>query len=264
MIAGFKQFSPTSPTDDAVLFSFSKMGMIERDFGPGANVDGVNIFGAPRKPSIFFDVEILKDGRILAAGVAKDRLLIVRLRADGAFDRSYGRGGKLVFLPTRKAGWAAARDIELDRKGRILVAGYASPQNPITQAEYGLVLRLKGNGRLDKSFASSGATRVYATPRRGYRSTRLYGLTLDTKGGIWVTGSAGQSPRSKRHAIAVRYLTTGRKDPRFFKRGLLNLGLGQASVGTSTVRSGRKMIIAGRFDLDDEERFFIKRFLPSR
>lgn len=260
LVAGFKQYSPTGPTDDAVLFSFSESGRIERNFGPGENVDGVSILGAPRQPSVFFDVELLDNGRILAAGIIKDRLFVVKFLADGTFDRSFGQGGRVVFLPDRKASWAAARDLELDRRGRILVAGYASPKDPESSAGYGLVIRLRNNGRLDRTFASKGVARVYATPRRGYRSTRLYDLAIDEKGGIWTAGSAGQAARSERHAIVVRRLSDGRKDSKFFKNGLLSLTVGEASVGTSTIRSGRKMTVAGRFDLGDEERFFVKKF----
>jgi uncharacterized delta-60 repeat protein len=264
LIAGFKQFSPTGPTDDAVVFSFSERGSIERDFGPGKNVDGINVFGAPGKPSVFFDVRVLDNGKILAAGVIKDRLLVVRLRANGSFDRTFGRGGRIALWPDRATGWAAARDLEVDRKGRVLVAGYASPKRPEADAGFGLVLRFRSDGRLDRSFAAGGIARSYATSRRGARSTRLYALAVDARGGIWATGSAGPAARNKRHAVAVRFLPDGKKDPRFFKRGLLNLKTGESGVGTSIFRFNQKMVIAGRFDLGEEELFFVKRYAYSR
>ena len=264
LVAGFKQYSPTGQTDDAALFSFSKAGKIERNFGQGENVDGLNIFGAHGKPSDFFDVDVLDDGRILAAGIIRNSLLVMKLHANGTFDRSFGKGGKVVYLPDRKARWAAAREFAVDKKGRILVAGYGSPKNPDVKAQYGLVIRLRRDGRLDKTFASRGTARLFATANGGYRSTRLYDLALDEGGGIWVTGSAGPDLRSKRHAIIVRYRSNGRKDPKFFNKGLLSLRIGEASVGYTTIRSGRKISVSGRYDVGDEERFFVKRFVSSR
>lgn len=263
LVAGFKQYSPTGPTDDAALFSFSPTGQIEQSFGQGENVDGVNIFGALRKPSIFFDVDVLDNGRILAAGMIRGRLLVVKLRANGFYDRSFGHGGKVVYLPDREARWATAREIEVDRKGRVLVVGYASPKNPTSSAGYGLVIRLRKDGRFDRSFAAKGTARLYATARLGNRSTRLYSVAVDQDGGIWTTGSAGRVPRGTRHAILLRYLPDGQKDPKFFNRGLRKIRPGEASVGTSIIRADRKMVASGRYDLDDEERFFVSRFVTS-
>lgn len=264
LVAGFKQYSPTGPTDDAALFSYSRTGSIERDFGQGENVDGLNIFGAPRKPSIFFDVDVLENGQILVAGMIRYRLLVVKLHADGTYDRSFGRGGKFAFLPDRKTKWASARAVEVDRKGRVLVVGYASPKSPESKDGYGLTIRLRSNGELDRSFGKNGVVRLYATPNLGVRSTRVYDVQSDAKGGIWVTGSAGRQDRDERRAVAVRLLPNGGKDTRFFRNGVMKIDLGEGSVGTSLIRRGKKMYLSGRYDQGSEERFFLKRFAFKR
>jgi hypothetical protein len=43
---------------------------------------------------IFHAVAQLADGRVIAAGTADDRILVVRFRADGALDRSFGKGSR--------------------------------------------------------------------------------------------------------------------------------------------------------------------------
>ena len=159
---------------------------------------------------------------------------------------------------------ALARDLELDRKGRILVAGFAVPKDFEKGTGFGLVLRLRKNGQLDRSFGSNGIARLYATPRLGARYTRLYDIQTDNKGGIWVTGSAGPQPRNQRRAVIARYLPNGKKDPEFFKNGVLNIRMGDGSVGSSLVRAGEKMYLSGRYDQGDQERFFVKRLMPSR
>lgn len=259
-VAAFKQLRQTGRTDDGALYSFSESGRLVRDFGPGNNVDSVNVLGAPGKASYLFDVDLLPGGRILVCGTVKNRLLLMRLNADGSRDRSFGKGGQVSWLlPGDGLAWASARDMEIDRQGRILVTGSTDPIDP-SDAAYGLVMRFQKNGRFDRSFGDDGVTRLYATPTRGVgRRTSLYDVTVDSKGGIWVAGSAGLEDRNQRRAIAVRYLTNGRKDPDFFRKGVLRIRLGDGSVGTATLRDGRGIYLSGRYDHGDQERFFLKR-----
>ena len=185
----------------------------------------------------------------------------MRLQADGSPDRSFGKSGRIILLPGGKKATLAAisRDMERDRKGRIVLAGFVYPRDA-AKADYGLIMRFRKNGRLDRSFGSNGSVRLYATPRKGEeRSTRLYDLTIDPKGGIWVAGSAGRSARDGRHAIVARLLPNGRKDRRFFKKGLLKIKLGEGSTGSAVLREGQKIYVSGRYDHGDQERFFLKR-----
>ena len=261
LVAAFKQLRQSGRTDDAALYSFSAGGRVIRDFGPGENVDSVNVLGAPRKPSYFFDVELLPDGRILVSGTNKNRLFLMRLLSDGSRDRSFGRGGQVSWLPPgNKTFWATTRDMELDRKGRIVLAGSVDPRDP-SDAAYGLVLRFSRNGRFDRSFGTNGVVRLFGTPMSGVgRRTSLYGVSVDSWGGIWVTGSAGKVAPAEREAVVVRYETNGRKDSAFFRKGVLRIGLGEGSVGTGLLRVGPRIYMAGRYYRGSQERFFLKRF----
>jgi uncharacterized delta-60 repeat protein len=266
LVGGFQQRYDTGRTDDGALFAFNSDGTLDDHFDQGPLYSTVDIFGAPGKPSDVFDVDLLPGGRILLSGTRKNRLWLMRLRQNGAPDRSFGKNGQVTMLPGGKKRTLAAvpRDLEVDNKGRLLVTGFTSPKDFENDTGYGLVMRFRKNGRLDKSFGSNGIVRLYGTAKRGERTTRLYDIQTDTKGGIWVIGSAGQSPRNKRRAITVRYLRNGKKDPRFFKKGVLNTGLGDGSVGTALIRAGKKMYLSGRYDQGSTEGFFIKRFTPTR
>lgn len=265
LVGGFNQIQTTGRTDDGALFRFTSGGKIDKDFGPGKDLTAVSVLGAPGKASDVFDVDLLANGRILLSGVSKNRLWVMKLRANGLRDNSFGSGGQVFALPGGKKStlWAAARDLEVDSHGRILIAGYATPKNTKTHAGYGVVMRLTSSGHRDKKFGSKGLVRVLATHQAGDRFTRLYDIQTDSHGGIWVTGSAGRSPRNSRHAITVRYLPNGKKDRRFFQNGVMKLHLGDGSMGTSLSRTGHQIYLAGRYDHGNEESFFLER-LGSR
>lgn len=262
VVGAFKQMPQTGRTDDGTLLGFKADGGIDQTFAGGKAVD---ILGAPGKPSNVFDLKILRHGGILASGVVRNRLIVMRLRSDGSYDQSFGRGGRVVLLPggNKRTLWAAARSVEQDRKGRILVTGDASQVDFEEKASYGLIIRLRPNGKLDRSFGSKGIVRLYATRKYGRYSTRLYDVEIDRAGGIWVAGSAGGSPRSERRAITARYLPNGKRDRSFFKRGIFRLQMGDNNLASTLVRDGRQMYLSGRFDQGDEEHFFLKRFLPT-
>jgi hypothetical protein len=190
----------------------------------------------------------------------------MKLRKDGTRDRSFGSGGQVIMMPggTRRTLSAVPRDVEIDRKGRILLTGFTSPKDFENHPGFGLVMRFRSNGDLDRSFGKIGVVRLYATPKAGERTTRLYNIQTDAEGGIWVTGSAGRQARDERRAVVVRLLANGRKDTRFFSNGVTRIQLGQGSVGTGLIRQGEKMYLSGRYDQGSQERFYIKRLQPTR
>lgn len=263
VVGAFKQMPQNGRTDDGALLGFDADGGIDQTFAGGKAVD---ILGAPGKPSNVFDVKILRNGRILASGVVRNRLIVMRLRSDGSYDQSFGKGGRVVLLPggKKKTLWAAARSIDQDRKGRIVIAGDASQVDFEERASYGLIIRLRSNGKLDRSFGSNGIARLYATRKYGRYTSRLYDIEIDRAGGIWVAGSAGGSLRNERRAITARYLPNGKKDRSFFKRGIFKLQMGDNSLGSTLVRDGRQMYLSGRFDQGTQEHFFLKRFSPTK
>jgi hypothetical protein len=126
-----------------------------------------------------------------------------------------------------------------------------------------VTVRFKRGGKLDRSFGKNGVAKLRATKPNGRRTTVLYDTAIDRNGGIWVTGSAGDEFSGElRRAVTVRYLPNGKRDRRFFKKGLLGDQIGTASLGGVLMRDGRRMYLGGRFDRGEEEGVFMRRFRP--
>lgn len=98
------------------------------------------------------------DGKTIVIGALDgDRILwIVRLNTDGSVDSGYGYNG----LAVRSFGTASQfvngvpLSAQIDRYGRLLVAGYAT--NPLSNDRYIAVWRIDPNGIFDTTFGGSG------------------------------------------------------------------------------------------------------------
>ncbi|MGK2954185.1 MAG: hypothetical protein ACSLFI_00710 [Solirubrobacterales bacterium] len=235
----------------------------ERDFTFGGH-KGLRVPSAGRKHSYLLDVEVLPNGQILAAGAKSNRFLVIKLREDGSYVRSFGNDGRAVFGPESKVcrcslGWG----MDLDKEGRIVVTGVVRPPN-FDEAGYGATVRFTKDGHLDRSFGEKGVTRLYATRNHGGYTTNLYDNAIDSKGGIWVTGSAGPEFNGNRRAVTARYLPSGKIDKSFFKQGRLITRLGESASGWQTFAEGPRVYLLGRYNLEGQERQFLKRFVPQR
>jgi len=126
----------------------------------------------------------LPDGRILAAGVATERLgnpalALARLSPEGALDRSWDGDG-LALARARDA--SVATDVLLDPEGRAVTAGHASTGN-----DYAFALaRFDGAGALDAGFGGG----VVLTSFPGTRMARATALARQADGKLVVAGIA--------------------------------------------------------------------------
>lgn len=126
--------------------SFSRDGRQTVNFGRDRE-DGANA------------VALQRDGRIVAAGMSRTgrvgptRFAVVRLTRNGALDRSFGRGGKVLTRPAPLGGHANA--VLIQPEGLILVGGLAVEERTYHSSNWAL-LRYRANGRLDRSFGRAG------------------------------------------------------------------------------------------------------------
>jgi len=131
--------------------SFGKGGLALLGFGPGLRC-------------IANQIAFQRDGRIVFAGYLRGRpneehveaFALMRMRADGARDRGFGRGGVAVVRPAPRS---VASSLAIEGNGRILVAGKTFGKSGKTRE---LLFRFTRQGRIDRSFG-----------RRGMVSTRL-------------------------------------------------------------------------------------------
>ena len=126
----------------------------------------------------------LPDGRILAAGVATERLgnpamALARVSPEGALDRSWDGDG-LALARARDA--SVATDVLLDPEGRAVAAGHASTGN-----DYAFALaRFDGSGALDAGFGGG----VVLTSFPGTTMARATALARQADGKLVVAGIA--------------------------------------------------------------------------
>jgi uncharacterized delta-60 repeat protein len=102
--------------------------------------------------TVVYDTTPQSDGKVIGVGTARQpdgrkKLVVFRLRPDGALDPDFGLGG-LVVLSDGSTSREAGYSVVIDPDGRIVVAG--------ERAGKLLVARLAANGTLDAAFGSGG------------------------------------------------------------------------------------------------------------
>jgi uncharacterized delta-60 repeat protein len=120
--------------------------------------DGVRTIAFARGQAYAYDVAF-RGGRIYICGQvytgasAPADVVVVRLDAAGAFDPGFGFGGKRVYkVPDGSAGDDFANKILPVADGRFVLAGGVGS----SQGFNTLVMRIHGDGRLDRSFKGDG------------------------------------------------------------------------------------------------------------
>jgi uncharacterized delta-60 repeat protein len=154
-------------------------------------------------------VAVRPDGRILLAGWGAygrgldlyENVVLLQYLPDGTLDPDFGDGG-VVIVNTTEEGYDEAADLVIQGDGKAVVVGMSSWQ-------FGLVMRVLPDGRLDPSFGQQGLVKT-ALP--GLYSANLWtGVALQPDGRIVTSGLWCYSTRTTngtrecRFAIA-RYL----------------------------------------------------------
>lgn len=172
--------------NSALVARYTTTGTLDGTFGTG----GATVI-SPGLNSLFYDLTITTGNGIVAAGVADDiNTISARFDSSGAIDGTYGSGGVADVL---FANTSAARAVNLDSNGNIVLAGYSCSDV--------LWVRLDTNGDLDFTFADDGilfdpqgfpcpGTTVGPTGPTG--STGITGATGNT-GSTGATGNTGNT-----------------------------------------------------------------------
>ena len=154
MIAG--TLSKFRPHESTAIYRYRADGSPDRSFGRGGRLI---LFGPGRRRSAARALVAQPDGRVLIAGSmglhpgrhAGGRVAwLARLLPDGRLDRSFGSGG----WATLPAGLARLEAV-VPSGGGILAGGQSPRGGKITET----LLRLRTDGRPDRSFGRGGAAR---------------------------------------------------------------------------------------------------------
>jgi uncharacterized delta-60 repeat protein len=184
-------------------------------------------------------IAVQRNGRPVVAGQATvggtDRLALVRYLPNGTPDPAFGGGDGIVTTPINQG--AIAFDVEVQKNGRILVAGGTQVGGPgsIRVA----VVRYRPNGSLDPSFGSGGITRL-----RVGKFAVAFALALASHGRIVIAGVSN----AKVSGFAARLTRAGRRDHGFGGGdGLVRSNFRQAFsyITDVAVQRNGKIVLAG-------------------
>jgi len=194
---------------DLAFVRYTSTGALDSSFSD----DGIQTVDVGTFDSVA-GVAVQTDGKVVAAGRGEAGFTLVRLRADGSLDPTFGSGG-IVDTPI---GDPSVRDeasaVTLLGDGRILVAGTAD-YDYRAQTDFALV-RYLPSGELDPSFGSGG---IVVTPSAG--DDVAGGMALTPSGAIIVAGYGGGGAFR-----LVRYLRSGALDPGFGRAGIVTTQIG--------------------------------------
>jgi uncharacterized delta-60 repeat protein len=207
--------------NDWGLVRLTSDGKLDKSFGNGGKVT-TNFSGTDWAEA----VALQNDGKIVVVGNGGDDFGVARYLSNGQLDTSFGEGGK---IRVNFAGVDTARDVVIQRDGKIIVVGAAN-----NEMDFG-VMKLLSNGKLDTSFGEGGKIK---TNFSGVDWAEAVGLQSDGK--IVVAGRGGDD-----FAVA-RYLTNGKLDTSFGDRGKTRVNF--AAVDTArdvAIQLDGKILVVG-------------------
>ena len=216
-------------TRDFAFVRYTSSGALDTSFsGDGIQTVDVALFDSVAA------VAVQPDRKIVAAGRAGTGFTVVRLRADGSLDPTFGSGG-IVNTPI---GDPALQDeasaLALLGDGRILVAGTADYEYPFP-TDFALA-RYLPDGRLDESFGLDG---VVVTETPGEQVARA--LALTPTGGVVVVGYGDRGFK------IARYGPGGALDSTFGMGGVVSTQIGTlySDAHGAWVQADGKVVVGG-------------------
>jgi uncharacterized delta-60 repeat protein len=205
-------------------------GRLDSSFGPDGRV--TTDFGANRQ--VIWDLAVLPDDRILAAGTIEGDFVVARYSADGQLDTSFGMGGRAA-IDFDAGSHDELGAMALQRDGRIVLCG------TVYYRGVGMA-RLTADGRLDASFGTRGIAIHDLGSDAGGAD-----VAVQPDGRIVVVGTARS--RSEYDMVVARFDAVGRIDGTFATGGVAALGFGlprSSGAGSATgVMPDGRIVAAG-------------------
>jgi uncharacterized delta-60 repeat protein len=240
--------------ETSVLVRVSADGILDSGFGVGGKV--LIDFGLP---SHSHSVAIQSDGNIVVTGetyTTADGGLFATARVlpNGAFDTSFGTGGKVT--QTMGSG-ANAHSLVLQSDGRILLGGYAALTDS-GKAGF-IVSRLLSNGTPDASFGSNG----YTTVSVGEGNNYCHALMQQSDGKIILAGSAMTT--TNYDFSLVRFNSDGMVDNSFGTNGIVTTNFVSGPRPSADETAAGVLEVDGRIVVGgySERKFALARYLSN-
>jgi uncharacterized delta-60 repeat protein len=227
------------------LVRFNSDGSADTTFGSNGSIsmamDGTDWVQVP-------DMVLQLDGRLVVLGSARltgassNTMFASRFDANGTIDTSFGTGGtSLIILPPHMS--MDGGKLHLLNNGKILVAGAGRLFDDTHNEDGTMLLRLKRNGALDKSFGQAGVMLDNKSI-----DNNPYAIAVQEDGRILVAGNGDSAITLMRYnEDGSRDLSFGNKG-RFVTRTQSNSQWCEAATGVALQADGR-IVLIGQIEL---------------
>lgn len=181
------------------------------------------------------------DGKILVTGTTflnstKYDMVITRFTANGAWDTSFGTGGKTITAFSTGNAYEQGNDLLVQPDGKIVIAGRNSNNN----VNSFLICRYKADGTVDTGFGTNGIT---VTPVASGSNDEIKSVTLMADGKIVVCGN---SVTTARKIALARYKADGKIDNTFGTNGIVTTTIANGSSAEEVlIQPDGKIVIGG-------------------
>lgn len=184
-------------------------------------------------------------------GTAGKALAVVRYRADGSLDSSFGEQGVSLL---GVGGDANAEGLVERDDGSLVISGsYQEKKNSTA-----VLVGLRADGMIDAAFGDKGIAVVSG----GFVASEGYRLAEDHDGMLYLVGAVG--PLGKRDAALFRFTRNGKPDPGFGKNGAVVSPISASDDVLYDVSVGPNGVAASGFAIENGGRqFLLASYLPD-
>ena len=257
-----RQWGVANP-DDGIIIRYNKDGSLDETFGNR----GIVSIDFDSKGDILSEVEILSNGKIIAAGDFESKLRerdfgLVRYTSEGILDTTFGEGGIVKLNFNLASDYLTYMTILEDNK--ILVGGSANNR----VKEDAAFAQFLSNGELDITFGEGG---IVLTDLSGFSSQALQSSDRPTcflrrpDGRILLFGNMHTSKFVYDYeGFFLQYTEEGQLDQGFGNQGKLVTGpFDRFGITSLANQSDGKIIAIGNRQPSPDRVNFITRFLPD-
>lgn len=238
--------------DQFAVMRYNSDGSLDKSFNHGGKLTTAVGTGTCRGEG----VALQADGKIVVVGSSFNAggqacFTVLRCRADGSLDTSFGDSGKLT--TSVGSSHSAAKNVTVQSDGKIVVAGDVFIDKNNNDFA---VVRYNPNGTLDTSFNETGKT----TADFGSRDIGR-GVAMHNDDRIVVAGYTANE--SKEKCALVCFKTNGTLDTSFNGTGKVTTdfgGDGNAEGQNVTVQTDGKIVVVGYATTAQIQQFALARF----
>lgn len=231
---------------DYVIARYNSNGTLDNTFGN----NGVVVFDVNGDDEKVNSIAIQDDGKIIAGGFGVYNFMLLRLKADGSIDSTFGFNG--VGFTDMKNGSDRIRALAIQSDGKIVAAGVSDAQNTDMS-----VVRYKTDGFPDSTFGTNGI--VVNNQPNG--AEQAYSVAVQSDGKIISLGT--QDLNGKLGVYLIRYTANGTLDADYGVNGIVRVSFSDNEEAFSSVlQSDGKLVVAGYsyISSDQSKDFLLLRF----